>query len=106
MTANDIVQINREPWDARNVLRTGLPWLGLAALGMTAFYWTGLVSLLDAWTLPEYSHGYFIPAVAGFLILRAMRDVEPHRDAADGRRIGIDRRDCIRGCGGRRRLAR
>jgi exosortase D (VPLPA-CTERM-specific) len=45
-------------------------WLLLASLGLIAFYWIGLVSLLEAWQRPEYSHAYFIPFIALFLLLR------------------------------------
>lgn len=55
-------------------LRPGLLWIGLAAVGCVAFFWDGIVSLLDAWALPEYSHGPLIPLIAGFLLLRELRD--------------------------------
>jgi exosortase D (VPLPA-CTERM-specific) len=85
--ANVFVQ-NSDRLGVRHGLMSGLPWLAIAALGLTAFYWTGLVSLLEAWARPEYSHGYFIPAIAGFLILRAMRDMEPASDSAHANKLG------------------
>lgn len=51
----------------------GILWLGLAAAGCIAFFWDGIASLLDAWSLPEYSHGPLIPLIAGFLFLRELR---------------------------------
>ena len=67
------------PWllGRREFLNAGLPWLILAALGIAAFYWTGLVSLVDAWGRPEYSHGWLIPLVAAFLFVRQARLLEP-----------------------------
>lgn len=47
----------------------GIIWLLIAAAGMIAFFWIGLKSLLDAWELPEYSHGYLIPFIAVYLFL-------------------------------------
>ena len=47
---------------------------GLAVAGMAAFYWSGLASLLDAWSLPEYSHGYLIPLIALYLFLTRLGD--------------------------------
>src|SRR6187401_81056 len=88
MNSNGVAHTREWPRDLRNIFGSGLPWLAAAAFGIAAVYWTGLVSLLDAWTRPEYSHGYFIPAVAGFLFLRAMRDMEPRRVAADGDGFG------------------
>ena len=36
-------------------------------------FWFGLVSLGDAWSTPEYSHGPLIPIVSAYLFLRDMR---------------------------------
>ncbi len=47
-------------------------WLLLASLGAVAFFWIGIVSLFEAWSRPEYSHGYFIPFIAAFLLLRGL----------------------------------
>ena len=40
-------------------------------------FWLGLVSLTDAWAVPEYSHGPIIPLISLFLFLREMRGVPP-----------------------------
>ena len=45
-------------------------WLAFAILGGMIFFWDGIVSLIAAWSKPEYSHGPLIPVIAGFLILR------------------------------------
>jgi exosortase D (VPLPA-CTERM-specific) len=57
-----------------------LLWLGLAVVGCVAFFWDGLVSLIDAWSRPEYSHGPLIPLIAGFLLLRELRYSPPLAD--------------------------
>ena len=58
----------------RSLLGPG--WLLLAIAGMAAFYWTGLVSLPEAWRRPEFSHGYFVPFIALFLLLRKARALD------------------------------
>ncbi|WP_175478903.1 VPLPA-CTERM-specific exosortase XrtD [Rubrimonas cliftonensis] len=40
-------------------------------------FWSGLVSLVDAWSVPEYSHGPIIPLISTFLFLREMRAAPP-----------------------------
>jgi exosortase D (VPLPA-CTERM-specific) len=49
-------------------------WIALAIAGLVTFFWDGLVSLGDAWALPEYSHGPIIPVIAAWLILRELRN--------------------------------
>jgi exosortase D (VPLPA-CTERM-specific) len=51
----------------------GVFWLGLAIAGIVAFFWGGFGSLIEAWSLPEYSHGPIIPVIAAWLILRELR---------------------------------
>ena len=53
-------------------LGSGAMWLAIAAVGIAAFYWTGLISLFDAWERPEYSHGYLIPPIAFYLFLNML----------------------------------
>lgn len=48
---------------------SGLFWVVLAFAGMFAFYLIGFESLLIAWELPEYSHGYLIAPIALYLFL-------------------------------------
>src|SRR5262245_28473462 len=77
MSIGSIVQARSRPRDSWRLSRSGVPWLAIAAIGAAVFYWSGLKSLWSAWDRPEYSHGYFIPLVAGYLFLRRMRDLEP-----------------------------
>lgn len=58
-------------------LGPGALWLALACAGCIAFFWDGIVSLLDAWSRPEYSHGPLIPLIAGYLVLRELRSRPP-----------------------------
>lgn len=56
--------------------------LALALVGAVAVFWLGIVSLGDAWALPEYSQGPVIPILSGYLYLRHMKTVPPAPDAA------------------------
>lgn len=56
------------------VVGAAVVWIIVAAAGLAAFFWDGLVSLAAAWSLPEYSHGPVIPVIASWLILRELRD--------------------------------
>ncbi len=51
---------------------------------MAVFFWLGLASLPEAWSRPEYSHGYLIPPIALYLLLTALGatslERQPNRD--------------------------
>lgn len=70
---------NSETWSARSggLSSGGAALVILAALAAIPAFWMGLVSLTEAWRLPEYSHGPLIPAISGYLFLRQLRDVPP-----------------------------
>ena len=53
----------------------GLFWLCLALVSAGVYFQTGVGALLDAWALPEYSHGPLIPILSGFLFLRHLKRV-------------------------------
>jgi exosortase D (VPLPA-CTERM-specific) len=55
-------------------------WIGLALAGCVAFFWDGIVSLLAAWSRPEYSHGPLIPLITGFLFLRELQNRPPRAE--------------------------
>ena len=40
-------------------------------------FWSGVMSLVDAWAIPEYSHGPIIPLLSLFMFMREMREVQP-----------------------------
>jgi exosortase D (VPLPA-CTERM-specific) len=50
-------------------------------IGGTAFFWDGLVSLIRAWSQPEYSHGPIIPIIAGYLLLRELKNKPSNMDS-------------------------
>jgi exosortase D (VPLPA-CTERM-specific) len=64
-------------------------WLGPALMGLTivaclVFFRSALVSLLQAWQRPEYSHGYIIPVIALFIALKRLDATSSARSAAAG----------------------
>jgi exosortase D (VPLPA-CTERM-specific) len=56
---------------------TGPLLLAAAFAATLPLFWYGLRSLVQAWGVPEYSHGPLIPAISLFLFLREMRAVPP-----------------------------
>ena len=60
----------------------GIAWLAIAVAALVPMNWRGLESLIDAWSKPEYSHGWFIPLIAAYLFLRVMRNDTLHYDPA------------------------
>ena len=53
----------------------GIFWLIVATVAAGFFYWDGIAELLEAWQLPEYSHGPLIPVLSGLLFLRQLKTV-------------------------------
>jgi exosortase D (VPLPA-CTERM-specific) len=55
-----------------------LTWGLLAlAIGVTLFvFWPGVDNMMAKWETPEYSHGYLIPLVAGFLVWQRKDELE------------------------------
>ena len=68
---------------------SGITWIALAAVGLAAFFWIGLASLLDAWSRAEYSHGYLIPPIALYLFLTALGDFDTREGGHCPRLLGI-----------------
>lgn len=69
----------RTGWDHMN--GPGLLWFGLLVVASIPVFWLGFVSLFQAWTTPEYSHGPLIPLISLYLFLRELRHapaVDPH----------------------------
>ena len=71
------------------VLRPGLFWLTLATLAAIVFFWEGLEALLEAWQLPEYSHGPLIPVLSALLFLRQLKEYPPNYGPVDDRQAGL-----------------
>lgn len=62
------------------VARWITPGSAMFAISLAAavlVFWSGLASLVNAWAIPEYSHGPIIPFISLFLFLREMRAVPP-----------------------------
>jgi exosortase D (VPLPA-CTERM-specific) len=63
-------------------------WLVLLSIGMVAFFWDGLVSLLQAWARPEYSYGPLVPVITAYMTLRELHR-HPLTPNADSRLPGL-----------------
>ena len=67
----------------------GFFWfVALLAVSVPVF-WIGFVSLIDAWSTPEYSHGPLIPLISLYLFLREMRVLPPPDPAPRDRWPGV-----------------
>jgi len=55
--------------------RYGMFWFLLLVASSIPIFWLGFVSLGDAWSTPEYSHGPIIPLLSFYMFLREMRQV-------------------------------
>lgn len=64
-------------------------WLIVATLAALVFFDDGVRALLEAWQLPEYSHGPLIPVLSALLFLRQLKTVPENHGAADRRWIGV-----------------
>lgn len=51
----------------------GVCWFALLILGSLPLFWIGFVSLAEAWSTAEYSHGPLIPLISLYLFLRELR---------------------------------
>ncbi len=56
-------------------LTWGMLWLIVAVIGALGLFYEGIWALLEAWRLPEYSHGPLIPILSGLLFLRQLKGV-------------------------------
>jgi exosortase D (VPLPA-CTERM-specific) len=67
----------------------GLFWLLVATVGAGLFFIDGLDALLEAWSLPEYSHGPLIPILSGLLFLRQLKEYPPEPGPKRDRWLGV-----------------
>ena len=64
-------------------------WFLLCLLAAIPIFWSGFVSLGDAWITPEYSHGPLIPILSLYLFLRDMRKMPPSAQPITDRGPGL-----------------
>lgn len=55
----------------------GLALFAMLCASCLPVFWIGFVSLLNAWSTPEYSHGPLIPLISLYLFLRELRRDPP-----------------------------
>lgn len=67
----------------------GFAWLLLLLGAAIPLFWNGFVSLLVAWSLPEYSHGPLIPILSAYLFLRQMKWMPPEPVSTKDRLPGV-----------------
>lgn len=72
-----------------SLVNWGMFWLIVATLAALVFFDDGVRALLEAWQLPEYSHGPLIPVLSALLFLRQLKTVPENHGAADRRWIGV-----------------
>ena len=70
-------------------LAAGPGLLLLSILGAIGVFWFGLVSLGQAWSTPEYSHGPVIPLLSAYMFLVEMRRVHPVTAMPKDRAAGL-----------------
>ncbi|SEW37200.1 exosortase D, VPLPA-CTERM-specific [Aliiroseovarius sediminilitoris] len=56
-----------------NLNIAGVFWFVVLILSSIPVFWIGILSLLKAWSTPEYSHGPLIPIISLYLFLRELR---------------------------------
>ncbi len=61
----------------------------IACAATIFFFQEGFEALLEAWQLPEYSHGPLIPLLSGFLFLRQLKTVPEQPGAIRDRWVGV-----------------
>ncbi len=67
----------------------GMGWLLVAAIATGWFFIDGIDALLEAWQLPEYSHGPLIPVLSLLLFLRQLKEVPVDPGSKRNRWVGV-----------------
>jgi len=67
----------------------GLFWFALLIAGSVPIFWIGFVSLAQAWSTAEYSHGPLIPLISLYLFLRELRRMPPPKPVVHDRGPGL-----------------
>jgi exosortase D (VPLPA-CTERM-specific) len=68
---------------------TGIFWFALLLAGSVPIFWIGFVSLAQAWSTAEYSHGPLIPLISLYLFLRELRRLPPPKPVVHDRAPGL-----------------
>ena len=69
--------------------RIGFLWFLLLCAGSIPIFWSGFMSLGQAWGTAEYSHGPLIPLISLYLFLRELRNGPPIPAQATDRGPGL-----------------
>lgn len=72
-----------------SLFTSGMFLLLLCAATAALFFADGIAALLNAWTLPEYSHGPLIPVLSLLLFLRQLKEFPPGRVTINARWVGV-----------------
>src|SRR6056297_868440 len=83
--ASDIQAIG----SARRVDPAGVMLFTFLMVVSVPIFWIGFVSLAQAWSTPEYSHGPLIPVISLYLFLRELRRSPPPDPAVSDRWPGV-----------------
>ncbi len=67
----------------------GIFWFALLLAGSVPIFWIGFVSLAQAWSTAEYSHGPLIPLISLYLFLRELRRLPPPKPVVHDRAPGL-----------------
>ena len=70
-------------------LNWGMFWLVVAIVASLIFFAEGIEALLQAWQLPEYSHGPLIPVLSGLLFLRQLKEYPENPGPVRNRWVGV-----------------
>ena len=70
-------------------LNWGVFWLLVSVIVAGVFFSDGINALLEAWQLPEYSHGPLIPILSAFLFLRQLKEYPPKPGPKPDRMPGV-----------------
>ncbi len=79
----------RPVWAKMAEHRFGALWFFVILFASLPIFWRGFVSLGDAWSTAEYSHGPLIPVLSLYLFLRDMRKVPPTAQPVTDRWPGV-----------------
>ncbi|WP_136637812.1 VPLPA-CTERM-specific exosortase XrtD [Pseudooceanicola onchidii] len=89
MPADSGSSLSARPGWSLAALTPGFWWFVALNLAAIPIFWIGFVSLAQAWSTAEYSHGPLIPVISMYLFLRELRQYPPLPATVTDRGIGI-----------------